>query len=46
MYSDLQVVDVSVTSAGRRCTGDTISENGDVTPEFLPLDYFLCSFPE
>ena len=30
----------------RRPSGDTISENGDVTCEFSPLDYFLCSFPE
>ena len=30
----------------RRPSGDTISENGDVTREFSPLDYFLCSFPE
>ena len=25
---------------------DTISDNGNVTREFLPLDYYLCSFPE
>ena len=30
----------------RRPSGDTISENGDMTREFLLLDYFLCSFPD
>ena len=30
----------------KRTSGDTISENGHVTRECLPLDYFLCPFPE
>ena len=28
----------------RRPSGGTISENGNVTCDFLPLDYFLCYF--